>query len=319
MSAARSARRVEHPAAAVRAVGRRLSRLMVALLCLCALAVSTASPSTAIVRGQPDNESHPGVAFLSSYLPGGRFRCTGTLVSPTVILTAGHCTLNTLGKTAVTFQSVIAEAPPSPLPAASNPAAGYTSEELTSYGWLAGTAFTHPDAQLTDVNNVSLDLGVVVLDEPIYDRPYATLAKRNYLKRFPAGRLTKSWFSAVGYGVDQSGLDSSGAPVFVNYPIMRKAAAMIGFQITDQALVTDAERSINDPSAGRPPVGIEGNRPVPGGTCFGDSGGPIFHRDTVVAVVSLALTRSCGLHDRHQRIDIASAQDWISSFGVSFG
>ena len=52
-----------------------------------------------------------------------------------------------------------------------------------------------------------------------------------------------------------------------------------------------------------------------GGTCFGDSGGPIFYKDTsvVVAVVSFGKTPCIG-NDFNFRVDIQTAQDFIEPF-----
>src|SRR5688500_6251729 len=62
------------------------------------------APAEAIIEGQPDGNRHPyvGMAFNDQFL------CSGSLIAPTVFLTAGHCTdlLNdpALGQTWVTFQ-----------------------------------------------------------------------------------------------------------------------------------------------------------------------------------------------------------------------
>ena len=61
-----------------------------------------AVPAGAIVNGgAPDNGEHPMVGQLLFYIPdevdprfddpGAWFTCSGTLLSPTVLLTAGHC------------------------------------------------------------------------------------------------------------------------------------------------------------------------------------------------------------------------------------
>ncbi len=49
----------------------------------------TAGPAGAITGGRPDGTAHPYVGFVGE--PEGGF-CSGTLLSPTVFLTAGHCT-----------------------------------------------------------------------------------------------------------------------------------------------------------------------------------------------------------------------------------
>src|SRR4029450_13295065 len=59
-----------------------------------AIAALTAfAPSAfAITWGQPDGTAHPNVVNLIFERPEGLFLCTGTLLTPTVVLTAGHCT-----------------------------------------------------------------------------------------------------------------------------------------------------------------------------------------------------------------------------------
>src|SRR4030095_5350640 len=70
---------------------------------LAALLVSAAGTiGYAITNGQPDNGEHPYVGDLLFYIPdeidsrftdpGSWFGCSGTLVSPTVVVTAGPCT-----------------------------------------------------------------------------------------------------------------------------------------------------------------------------------------------------------------------------------
>ena len=67
-----------------------------------AAVVLAQSPASAITSGQPDGEEHPYVGeliffdadFIDSRFddPGGWFSCSATMLSATVIVTAGHCT-----------------------------------------------------------------------------------------------------------------------------------------------------------------------------------------------------------------------------------
>ena len=85
-------------------------RLRLLTVLMTALATfSLQSPATASTGGTPDGEAHPNVGILFAYSDGERFRCSGTLVSRTVVLTAGHCTDGVDGEVLVSFESVIAE------------------------------------------------------------------------------------------------------------------------------------------------------------------------------------------------------------------
>ena len=54
-------------------------------------ALAAFSPAFAITWGQPDLNTHPNVVALIFERPDGLYSCTGTLLSPTVVLTElGH-------------------------------------------------------------------------------------------------------------------------------------------------------------------------------------------------------------------------------------
>ena len=62
---------------------------LVALLTALVVAVPEALP---ITNGQPDDGEHPFVGTILFRQPEGLFSCSGTLLSSTVMLSAGHCT-----------------------------------------------------------------------------------------------------------------------------------------------------------------------------------------------------------------------------------
>ena len=57
------------------------------------LLLALAVPAGAITDGQPDGNGHPFVGLMVAKDANGSplWRCSGTLISPTVFLTAGHC------------------------------------------------------------------------------------------------------------------------------------------------------------------------------------------------------------------------------------
>jgi len=268
---------------------------------LLALGITTA-PAVASTGGTPDGNTHPNVGLILFYDSTGRFRCSATLVSPTVVLTAAHCTDGTVGKTLVTFDSVIAEQPPSPFPAAANPAAGYTQAEIEAAGYLSGTAYTHPQySDFTDLRNWN-DVGVIVLDHPVTGIAPATIAGLGTLDAIKQSNLRSTLFRAVGYGTEVRKPDSGPQkPTPMSYPLIRRYVDMPGQKLTPQILQTNG----ND----KDPFGT-------GGTCFGDSGGPVFLNGEVVAVTSYGYTQNCRYLGGYQRVDISAAQDWLATFGL---
>ncbi|WGX95424.1 trypsin-like serine protease [Nocardioides sp. L-11A] len=275
----------------------RLLTLAVAALAGLGL-VLPASSAVASTGGTVDGDTHPNVGLIAFYDAEGRFRCSATLVSPTVLVTAAHCTSGTLGKTLVTFESVVAEAPPSPLPVAADPAAGYTEEELADAGYLSGTAYTHPEySDFTDLSNWN-DVGVIVLDAPVTTIAPALLAPVGTADAIRQPRRTI--FRAVGYGTEVRRAETGPQkPTPMSYPIIRRYVDMPGQKITPQIIQTNGNE--------KDPFGT-------GGTCFGDSGGSLWLGDAVVAVTSYGYTENCRYLDGYQRIDIPVVADWLADF-----
>ena len=278
---------------------RRLSLLVAATL---TLSVVVASPASAITGGEPDGNRHPNVALIVFYAEADalRYRCTATLISPTVLITAAHCTEGVAGSTLVTFESVIAEAPPSPLPAAADPSVGYTPDELAAAGYLSGTSFTHPEySGFTDLDNWN-DVGVVVLDQPVTNIAPATIAPENYLDAFAQPQLNKTIFELVGYGTEvRKPVSGPQKPQPMSYPLIRRYTTSPGQKLTPQILQLNGNP--NDTRGG-------------GGTCFGDSGGPVFLNGYLVAVTSYGYTANCRYLDGYQRVDIPVVQDWLDDY-----
>lgn len=282
---------------------RSLKRLALLLAATLALTITGALPATAITGGEPDGNSHPNVALIVSYgvdaehPEGGRYRCSATLISSTVLITAGHCTQPAIGVTAVTFASVIAEEPPSPLPDAMDPSIGYTPEELEGAGFLWGTPETHPRySDFTDLKNWN-DVGIVRLSQPITDIAPAKLAPEGYLDQFGSPTLNKTVFELVGYGTEvRKSATGPQKPEPMDYPLIRRYTTAPGQKLTPQIL--QLQGNPNDNRGG-------------GGTCFGDSGGPAFLDGYLVGVTSYGFTANCRYVDGVQRVDIPIVQDWL--------
>ena len=276
------------------------SRFAILVAILAGLGLGLVAPASASTGGTVDGDTHPNVGMIAFYDATGRYRCSATLISPTVLLTAAHCTSGTLGKTAVTFDSVVAEEPPSPLPTAADPAAGYTSEELAAAGYLSGTAHTHPEySDFTDLDNWN-DVGVIVLDEAVTDIAAAPLADVGAADAIQQPR--KTIFTAVGYGTEVRQAESGPQkPTPMSYPIIRRYVEMPGQKITPQIIQTNGNEHDNFGT---------------GGTCFGDSGGSLWLDGKVVGVTSYGYTSNCRYIDGYQRVDIPVVAEWLAGFGV---
>jgi len=277
---------------------RRFS-LTAFVIAILSLFTAVAPAASAITGGEPDGNRHPNVGLILFYTEDGRFRCSATLISPTVLITAAHCTEGTLGSTLVTFDSVIAEQPPSPFPVAADPSVGYTPQELAAAGYLSGTAYTHPEySGFTDLANWN-DVGVIVLDEPVVGIEPATVAPEGFLDAYTQPTLNSTIFEVVGYGTEVRKPESGPQkPQPMSYPLIRRYTTSPGQKLTPQILQLNG--TINDVRGG-------------GGTCFGDSGGPVFLDGYLVAVTSYGYTANCRYLGGYQRVDIPVVQDWLAT------
>jgi hypothetical protein len=281
---------------------KRFIAVGVAIATLATLAIG--APAQGTTGGEADGNLHPDVGLILYYSADGRFRCSATLVSPTIVVTAGHCTLGTVGKTLVTFSSVIAENPPSGFPVAADPVAGYTQAEIEGAGFISGTAYTHPQySDFTDLDNWN-DVGVIVLDTPLasHGDGYPPIAPVGTLDAIAKSDLSKTLFTAVGYGTEvRKPLDGPQKPQPMTYPLLRRYVDMPGQKLTPQIL--QANGNPNDTHG-------------TGGTCFGDSGGPVFLDGELVAVTSYGYTANCRYLGGYQRLDIPSVANWLATFEI---
>lgn len=286
---------------------KRLHAVLIGLVVLLGMGLVAPSSASAITGGTVDSANkYSNVGIIAFYDATGRFRCTATLVTPTVLLTAAHCTTGTLGKTIVNFNWFIDDAAPSNLPRAVDDTGSGTSK--VGYGkmsgpWYSGTAYTHPQySDFTDLRNWN-DVGVVVLDRAVKGIKPAQLAPLGQLTSYVQPALNSTLFTVVGYGTEvRQADDGPQTPTPQSYPIVRRYGDAVGQKLTDQILQVNGNE--NDPRGD-------------GGSCFGDSGGPTFDPSGyLVTVTSYGYTSNCRYIDGLQRVDISVVQNWLAKFGV---
>lgn len=279
------------------------SRLLLGAALAGLLAGPVAAPASASTGGTVDSTNiYDNVGLIAFYSDAGRYRCSATLVDADTLLTAAHCTFGTDGKTAVTFDWFVDDAPPADLPLAADPEAGYTAAESTAAGYLSGTAYTADEySDFTDIANWN-DYGVIELDQPVTGIEPATIADEGTLDTIPRRKLRKTLFRAVGYGTEvRQAADGPRNPTPQSYPIVRRYVDMPGQKLTPQILQTNGNE--------KDPAGT-------GGTCFGDSGGPIFLEGTfvVAAVTSFGMSPTCSGGGGGYRLDQRDDLDFVTGF-----
>jgi secreted trypsin-like serine protease len=271
---------------------RRNISVVTALACL-----ALAAPAAAITNGGPDGEGHPNVAAIIVALPpefgGGNIEfCTGSLLTPTLLLTAGHCTdgFDQFGipdeDISVTFDSDTRLSTAENAPAHSIAVTGHETHPAFRYGGLS-TAYN--------------DVGLLHLATPVTDRAPVTLPPANWLAITAARNgLKDKQFLTVGYGLTgtnhRSLLNPNNIPTF-----------------DDLRRVSWAPFSTLTPYQ----LGLQTNTSATGGggACSGDSGGPTFPNWAGAPTWQVAVTTSgdpvCRSLSRRQRLDTPIVLDWL--------
>lgn len=239
-----------------------------------------------------DGNGHPWVVLLLMEIDGKpAYRCSGTLLSPTVLLTAGHCTSNYPDKP---FSGMRVFTESDVDNGANNgtnnyPYAGPNSVAATE--WHAHPLYATAPFTYHDV-------GVVILAEPIILDQYGTLPEQDQLDTLKTRRgLQETTFTAVGYGLQRIN------PVFVESARVRMVAYPRLIQINTPGFTGDFSLLLS-------------NNHSTGGTCFGDSGGPNFLGDTniIAGVTSFGINGNCAGTGGVFRIDRQDVLEFIQNY-----
>jgi hypothetical protein len=293
---------------------KKLAGAVVALV----VVLTLTSPGGAITYGTPDDGEHPYVGFMISFVPSepGWFSCSGTLIDEDTFLSAGHCVFD-IGTEGVDTgpsggSDVWVTFAPEDVLAGWPAREDYETEEAlyaARSAWLdANPAFVngtaYPDPAYDDFASFpeNHDLGVVELDQPVPMATYGVLAPLGAAEEL-AGDTGKGRNDAlvetVGYGVQS--VHPHPMEVDTRYKSTSRVVEVNGNQSRGGNLHT-----LNNPSA-------VGGR---GGSCFGDSGGPVFINDTneILAVVSYGPSATCHGADYSWRVDTEGSYAFILPF-----
>ncbi|HSR34138.1 MAG TPA: trypsin-like serine protease [Anaerolineae bacterium] len=259
---------------------KRVSILAMLILILAAGVL----PAAAITGGELDGEGHPNVGLMIADIDGEpQWRCSGTLIAPRVFLTAGHCVGDGATGARVWFDTDL------------------TDNEEYPYGGetsIEGMPVPHPDYNWGDSD--PHDVGLVILEEEVTDIEPATLPTPDLLTQLKKDRTLEGgyedgvYFRSVGYGRT---LESWPPPVLVSEKIRRVSESE--YVSLTKVHLHLSQKAVFDES----------------GSCFGDSGGPVFWVDpdgneVIVAVTSTG-DAQCVATGLNYRVDTQGTLEWI--------
>ncbi len=262
-----------------------MKKLVKIALAAC-LALLLVAPLLAITFGNPDGNGHPNTGgMVAEWRTAGQkdLLCSGTLISPTVFLTAAHCTAflesNGISDVWVTFDSQ------------------FDSRSKLYHGTM------HTNPNYNPAQSDPGDIAVIVFDKAVKGITPASLPPAGLFDRMKAeGSLNHQKFTAVGYGVLQPNV-GGGPPEFPDTNL--RWVAVSEFNALNNAWL---RLSQNDAT---------GN----GGTCFGDSGGPNFlgagsSETSIVAALTVTGDAMCLATNVDYRLDTASARGFLGHFVI---
>jgi hypothetical protein len=234
--------------------------------------------ATAIVGGLPDWDRHAYVGTLDATQFNRPDGPTGVLISPTVLLTAGHVARDweRAGLPArVTFEPV----------------------KSAATIWYTGSAHTNPAFNPARADDPG-DLGVIVFDTPVTAVRPASLPTSGLLDALGPQRLNGETFDVVGYGVSKllGRANGGGAPEPDR---------------TSAGIRTVAHQTVNALTPGW----LKLQQHVDGQICAGDSGAPsLFAGSDVIAGITVGGLGPCRNTAWAQRIDTPTARAFIGAY-----
>ncbi len=272
-----------------------MKKASVVVLLLLALVFSNVNIASAVTDGELDGNGHPEVVLLLMEVGGQpAFRCSATLLSPTVVLTAGHCTNDYPGEPYSGMRVFTESDVEAGIGITNNYPYGGGKYSVEAVSWASHPLYETAPFYVHDV-------GVVILQKPgiKLDR-YGALPAVNQFDSLKLNKGNNVGFTSVGYGRQESYPDP--AMFLANNTKTRYVAYPWLIQING-GIAEDYSMLLS-------------NNPNSGGTCFGDSGGPNFLGDTniVAGITSYGMNSNCAGTGGVFRTDRADVLAFVNSF-----
>ena len=254
-------------------------RMIFALLLATGLVPSFVVNAFGITNGQPDGTRHPYVGLADN----GEFACSGTLLSPTIFLTAAHC-FDPGDRVRITFDLN----------------GFFNAARLSFFGTF------HPDPNFCIGCARGLpgfdthDVAIVVMESPVPTSVVSTYGQLP-MQGLVDSLAMKTETTVVGYGVQD--FIRGGGPPQPGAIFTRFFAPSLLIQ-SNHVIHDEFIKLTANPAQGK------------GGTCFGDSGGPALLGGTniVLATTSFGTNGNCAGVGYSFRIDTPEALTFIHQF-----
>jgi hypothetical protein len=284
-----------------------MRKLVTAFVAAISMAALGTAPAGAVTGNFVEDFEHPYVGLVAFYDADGNFmwRCSGSLLTDRVFLTAGHCTDQDAEESPVLARIWFhqnAGGAFDPATGAEDPNTGYPNR------CLEGDPLCVESTQLFDFGfdnfagfpNIH-DVGLIILpeDQAVSLPEYGQLAEAGFLESI--ADLRGATFTVAGYGVSRI----NPAQTLSFRERLMAVTRLVNLNVSRNTAGFNLQLS-SAPGGGR------------GGTCFGDSGGPTFYGEpssnVIVGVNSWLFgfnRQTCGGTGFAFRTDTEAVIDWI--------